>query len=42
MCIRDRVKAEEKAVLPNIGTKTEKTKDAEIELKTEQQTSDKK
>ena len=36
------VKAEEKAVLLNTDTKTEKTKDAEVELKTEQQTSDKK
>ena len=36
------VKAEEKVVLPTTDTKTEKTKDAEVELKTEQQTSDKK
>ena len=36
------VKVEEKNVLPNTDTKTEKTKDAEVELKTEQQTSDKK
>ena len=36
------VKAEEKAVLPTTDTKTEKTKDAEVKLKTEQQTSDKK
>jgi hypothetical protein len=36
------VKADEKAVLATTDTKTEKTKDAEVELKTEQQTSDKK
>ena len=36
------VKAEEKVGLPITDTKTDKTKDAEIKLKTEQQTSDKK
>jgi large subunit ribosomal protein L19 len=38
------VKAEEKAkvAVPTIETETEKTKDAEIKLRTEQQTSDKK
>ena len=36
------VKAEEKVVVPPAEIKTEKTKDAEIKLKTEQQTSDKK
>ena len=36
------VKVEEKIILPASDTKTEKTKDAEVELKTEQQTSDKK
>ena len=36
------VKVEEKVALPTSETKTEKTKDAEVELKTEQQTSDKK
>ena len=35
-------KVGEKVVLPNTETKAEKTKDTEVELKTEQQTSDKK